>query len=94
MRAKVPKGLKNDKPLFHLFLDQWIVLLIFLFLIILLINSGFYEFLLIFIPLTPVFMFVKIRREKIWRFIFKVMMFQFRPKKVVRRNVFWIENEE
>lgn len=91
MRARVPKGLRNDKPLLYLTLDQWVVLSVFAFVITNVIEMGLYELLVVLIPLTPIFMFVKIKREKIWVFIFKVIKYYFRPKKVMRKDVYWLE---
>lgn len=86
MRAKVPKGIKNDIPLFVLSNAQWIILIVSFTGMLSVVSIGLYEI----IPLFPIaggyLMFRKIKGEHPWVVWWRRFLFCIRPKKVYRRE--------
>lgn len=86
MRAKVPKGIKNDIPLFVLSNTQWIICIVSFTGLLVSISIGLYEI----VPLFPIaggyLMFRKIKGESPWIVWWRRFLFRLRPKKVIRRE--------
>ena len=87
MRAKVPKGVKNDIPMFWLSNDQWLIFIVMFTGIILSATITLYEIIPLLVIAGGYLMFWRIGGERPWIVWLRKYRFRLRPKQIVRREV-------